>query len=119
MTVEIRAARPEELDAVGEMTAAAYVEDGLAGGDYAPVLRDAIARAAVAEVLVAVDAEGALLGTVTLVGPQAPEDWRGESARGAATIRMPAPRRSARGRGVGTALTRACIERARGEGWKE
>src|SRR3954469_25658991 len=75
MSLDVRLARPEEYDAVGALTAAAYVDDGLAGGGYAEVLRDAAGRAAVAELLVAVEDEE-VLGTVTLVSPDAPEEWR-------------------------------------------
>lgn len=115
---QARLARLEEYDAVGELTAAAYIADGLVGDDYAAVLRDVPARAAVAEVLVAVDA-GQLLGTVTLVGPDAPAEWLQQDRPGAGTIRMLAVAPEGRGQGIGTLLTRECIARARDRGWPE
>lgn len=115
--VQVRPARDDELDAAGELTASAYAEDGSVTDDYLPVLRDARRRATVADLLVAVDAEGRLLGCVTLVPPGAPAEWRETSPDGAATIRMLAVPSAYRRRGVGGALTRACIERARSRGW--
>lgn len=65
--VQLRPARPEEYVAVGELTAGAYLADGAmpAADPYYDVLRDAAARAAGADLWVAVDEAGALLGTVT------------------------------------------------------
>jgi hypothetical protein len=71
--VEIRPVRPDEHQALGDLTVAAYAaidpevveEDG-----YAGELRDVAGRAAGGEVLVAVDDTGRLLGGVTYVaGP--------------------------------------------------
>ena len=67
-------------------------------------------RAADADVLVAVE-DGRVLGGVTFVpsgGPMADIARPGE-----AEIRMLAVARTARGRGVGEALVRACVDRAR------
>jgi ribosomal protein S18 acetylase RimI-like enzyme len=118
-TLRVRAARPSEYDAVGELTAAAYLDDGAVSDDYLLMLRDAGRRAEVAELLVAVDADGTLVGTVTLVPPDAPPEWRESSPPGAATIRMLAVPSAHRRRGVGVILTRACIERGRERGWPE
>jgi GNAT superfamily N-acetyltransferase len=110
--MEIREVRPSEYDRLGRLTVAAY--QALEGGDlgsYAEELADVAARAAAAEVLVAVD-DGALLGGVTFVaGPQNPyaEDLR----EGEVGIRMLAVDLAAQGRGVGRALSVACVERAR------
>jgi GNAT superfamily N-acetyltransferase len=112
MTLEIRKVRPSEYDVLGRLTVAAY--QALEGGDlgsYAEELADVAARAAAAEVLVAVD-DGALLGGVTFVaGPQNPyaEDLRD----GEVGIRMLAVDPAAQSRGVGRALSVACVERAR------
>ena len=116
--VELRSVRADEHDAVGELTASAYLADGLVGDEYAAVLRDVPARAAVAEVLVAVEGDQ-LLGTVTLVGPDAPSEWLQQDRPGAGTIRMLAVAPQARGRGIGTLLTRECIRRAQDRGWPE
>lgn len=117
MPVVIREARPEEHAALGELVVAAYrsllefVEP-----DYEPELRDVARRAREAVVLVAVDdAGGTLLGCVTYVpGPESP--WAELLEPGEAAIRMLAVEATARGRGVGTALTVACIARARVDG---
>jgi ribosomal protein S18 acetylase RimI-like enzyme len=110
VTIEIRLAVPEEYDAVGELTVAAYSHDGFVHGDYAMTLRAAADRAAKAELWVAADASG-LLGTVTYcpVGSVYREiglDDEGE-------FRMLGVAGRARGLGIGTALTERCIERTR------
>jgi ribosomal protein S18 acetylase RimI-like enzyme len=115
MDIEIRAADPTEYDAVGEITAQAYLlDDLLAFGEsdwYLGELRDVAKRAAAAEVLVAVLDGGEPVGTVTYVpsgGPMADLARPGE-----AEIRMLGVARAARGRGTGEALVRACIDRAK------
>ena len=115
--VGVREARPEEYARLGELVVAAYRslpefdEPG-----YEPELRDVARRAREAVVLVAVDGVGdAPLGCVTYVpGPESP--WAELLEPGEAGIRMLAVDPGARGRGAGTALTRACLERARAEG---
>ncbi|MFJ8015421.1 GNAT family N-acetyltransferase [Streptomyces sp. NPDC096339] len=113
MDILIRAAQPAEYEELGEITAQAYVGDGLlSSGEafYVGVLRDVAARAADGEVLVAVD-EGLLLGGVTFAPPGSPlADIAGPDE---AEFRMLAVSREARGRGTGEALVRACIDRAR------
>ena len=63
----IRRARPEELEAVGRLTVAAYVGNGVIPADapYLDFLGDAVHRDAEAELWVAVDERG-VVGTVTL-----------------------------------------------------
>lgn len=114
MDILIRRALPEEYEPLGEITAHAYLGDGLldfgSSDGYLVELRNVGKRAAAAEVLVAV-ADDRLLGGVTFVpagGPMA--DIAGE---GEAEVRMLAVAAEARGRGTGEALVRACIERAR------
>ncbi|MFC5212416.1 GNAT family N-acetyltransferase [Streptomyces coerulescens] len=115
MDIAIRPAEPGEFDALGEITARAYLHDGLLdfgeGDEYLGELRAVAKRAAAAEVLVAV-ADGRLLGGVTFVpsgGPMA-DIARSDEAE----IRMLAVDRAGRGRGAGEALVRACVDRARG-----
>lgn len=117
MSVVIRPARADELEEAGKVTAAAYVDDGFAGPDYAAVIADAAGRAAVTEVLVAVDG-AEILGTVTLVPPTAPYAWRQYSGDAGATIRMLGVAHAARGRGIGRQLAEACVDRARERGWQ-
>ncbi|MFJ6390371.1 GNAT family N-acetyltransferase [Streptomyces sp. NPDC091972] len=114
MDILIRPAQPTDYEPLGEITARAYLDDGLlAFGDeddwYLTELKDVAKRARTAEVLVAAE-DNHLLGGVTYVphgGPLA------ELARpGEAEIRMLAVAHEARGRGVGQALVRACVERA-------
>ncbi|MFE4575696.1 GNAT family N-acetyltransferase [Streptomyces chartreusis] len=114
MDIAIRPAEPDEFDALGEITARAYLHDGLLdfgeSDEYLGELRNVAKRAAAAEVLVAV-ADGRLLGGVTFVpsgGPMADIACSGE-----AEIRMLAVARAGRGRGAGEALVRACVDRAR------
>jgi len=115
--VDIRLAVEAEYDAVGELTVAAYEADAPLGS-YAEVLREAAARSAVGELLVAVDG-GEIVGTATLIPPDGPPEWREKTPPGGATLRMVAVASDARGRGIGAALTSACIERCRERGWPQ
>ncbi|MFC4000563.1 GNAT family N-acetyltransferase [Prauserella oleivorans] len=113
--IVVRPARPDEFAALGALTLAAYEADGLllhaAGESYAAELRDAAQRAEQAELLAAVDASGTLLGTVTVAPPGTP--YAEISRDGEVEFRMLAVAPEARGRGVGEALTRAVLDRAR------
>ncbi|HWL37357.1 MAG TPA: GNAT family N-acetyltransferase [Frankiaceae bacterium] len=113
MVLTVRPVRPGEFDRVGELTVAAYTRDRDVG-DYAEVLRDVPDRVKSAEVLVAVDDDGTVLGSVTNV----PDGGRyGEIGRaGEGEFRMLAVDPAAQGRGVGTALVRACVDDARRRG---
>jgi GNAT superfamily N-acetyltransferase len=111
--VTIRAARPADHEAVGELCVAAYRAAGVGHDSYDARLRDVAGRAAGAEVLVAHDGDERIVGTVTFVlgGPLreigTPEE--GE-------FRMLAVDPAAGGRGIGTRLVQACAERARAAG---
>ncbi|HEV2782148.1 MAG TPA: GNAT family N-acetyltransferase [Actinophytocola sp.] len=111
----IRLARPAELDAVGALTLRAYQADGyFANGvktDYAAELSDARTRADEGELLVAVDAEDRLLGTVTMARPGT--RYAEVSRAGELEFRMLAVDPDARRRGVGLALVQAVLDRAR------
>ncbi|GAB3487428.1 GNAT family N-acetyltransferase [Amycolatopsis cihanbeyliensis] len=115
--VTVRLARPQELTEIGEITVAAYRADGFAGpaveDGYARQLRDAARRAEHAELLVAVDEQGAVLGSVTVVLPDT--EYSEVCRAGEIEFRMLAVAPAARGRGVGEALTRAVLRRAREE----
>lgn len=118
MAIVVRAARLAECARLGDLVVAAYDAIGANEGDdeYVPVLRDVARRAREAVVLAAVDAEtGALLGCVTYV-PDPANPWAEHLREGEASIRMLATDPAAQGRGAGTALVAACLERARADG---
>ena len=113
----IRAARPDEYDEIGELAVRVYLEEGYTrpGAPYLAVLRDAAARAEKAELMVAVDQEDRILGTVTYAGQGSPYSEHVSSAEDG-SFRMLVVDPAVRGRGVGEALVRWCIDRARGSG---
>jgi predicted N-acetyltransferase YhbS len=116
--VEIRAVRPDEYEILGRLTEVAYTSvDGYeAEPEYLVQLRDIAGRAeaAATAVLVAVDG-GRVVGGVTYVAdPSSPMAEHDEA--NVAGIRMLAVDPGAQGRGIGEALTRACLDRARAEG---
>jgi ribosomal protein S18 acetylase RimI-like enzyme len=111
VTTDIRLARPDEYDEVGELTASAYQADGFIpeGSDYGLRLRDAADRAAKAELWVAADGAN-LLGTVTFCTPGSVYREIGEDGEG--EFRMLGVSPKARGLGIGTALTAHCMQRS-------
>ncbi|MEU1475743.1 GNAT family N-acetyltransferase [Streptomyces sp. NPDC001668] len=118
MDILIRPADPTDYELLGDITARAYLNDGLlAFGDeddwYLEELKNVAKRAESAEVLVAA-ADDRILGGVTYVPDGGPMS---EIARpGEAEIRMLAVSHAARGRGVGQALVQACVDRAAAAG---
>ena len=110
--IEVRPATPEEYAEVGDLTAAAYLADGTVKPDdpYLEVLRDAAARASGAELWVAADEDGTLLGTVTWC--PAGSTYRELGAASEAEFRALAVAPAGRGRGIGTLLVQRCLERA-------
>ncbi|MFF3749622.1 GNAT family N-acetyltransferase [Streptomyces sp. NPDC002018] len=114
MDFTIREAEPGEYARLGEITAQAYLGDGLldfgADDPYLTTLRDVARRAAEAVVLAAVDPDGTVLGGVTYVPAGGP--WADIAREGETEFRMLAVDPAARGRGVGEALVRACVTRA-------
>jgi len=113
--VEIREIRPDEVGATASVTIDGYREAyGETLGSYADTLADVERRIREAVVLVAVE-DGAIVGTVTYVG--AASSALAEHVRdGEAAIRMLAVTPDAKRRGIGRALSLACIERARTDG---
>lgn len=112
----IRPATEADLPAVGSVTVEAYRADDFVGAHdaYATVLADATSRFRDAEILVAVDDAGTVLGSVTVVHPGTP--YAEISKPGELEFRMLSVSPSARGRGVGEALVRTVIEEARAAG---
>lgn len=94
----------------------AYLADGLVDptDSYATELGDALRRARDAELLVAVDANDTLLGTITVCTPGSPLSE--VSLAGELEFRMLAVDPEARGCGVGAALVTAVLQRAVGVG---
>jgi ribosomal protein S18 acetylase RimI-like enzyme len=107
----VRRAEPAEFTEVGELCVAAYRAGGhLDEGDtYAETLRDAAARAASAELLVAVR-DGAIVGSVTLCPHGSPFAEVGREGESEFRFLAVAPR--AWRSGVGEALVDACERRA-------
>jgi GNAT superfamily N-acetyltransferase len=111
--VVIRPADPSEHAALGDLCVAAYAADDLAPPGYEGALRDVATRAASAEILVA-EEDADVLGTVTLVLDPGP--MREIATPDEGEFRMLAVAPHARGKGAGTALVRACADRARARG---
>jgi ribosomal protein S18 acetylase RimI-like enzyme len=108
---EIRPVRPAEHRTLGDLTVEAYrALDGGELGSYADELADVSARARAAEVLVAAE-HGSVLGGVTFV-PDPDNAYAEQLREGEVGIRMLAVAPPAQGRGVGRALSVACIDRA-------
>lgn len=115
--VTIRTAGPEDYPAVARLTVAAYQADGQleAGNPYRETLADVAGRAGAGELLVAADPDtGDLLGAVLFVRPGS--SFAELSGPDEAEFRMLAVDPAAQGRGVGEALTRACLDRAAAAG---
>ncbi len=117
--IEIRDARQDEFDELGDIRVAAYLADGFLSpqSTYAPRLRE-LGADGLDHVLVAVQWNGSscgkIIGTVMLQGwPQGGEILAGPDE---AEIRALAVSPEARGAGVGRALLAAVIERAASEG---
>ena len=108
--VQIRAARAEEFDRIGELRVAAYRADGFLSetSTYAETLR-VLGMDGTGEILAAVDGEH-LLGTVMLV--TWPHGGEVLSNPGEGEIRALAVASAARGRGIGRALLAAIMQRA-------
>ncbi|RKE21066.1 GNAT family N-acetyltransferase [Streptomyces sp. TLI_171] len=109
----VRRALDHDLPGAAAVSVEAFVGDGYTSpdSDYVHLLSDTGRRNREAEVLVAVDAAGAVLGCVTFApGGTA---WADVAAPDEGEIRMLAVGAAARGRGAGRALVQAAIDRSR------
>jgi ribosomal protein S18 acetylase RimI-like enzyme len=115
----IRRARPEDHEAVGRVTVAAYAPfmESRDDSDYMQELRDGATRDREAELWVAVDDEGAVLGSVTSCPEGSP--WRELSRPGQGEFRMLGVDPAAQGQGVGAALVQHVVDGFRAEGVSE
>jgi ribosomal protein S18 acetylase RimI-like enzyme len=111
----IRAVRPSEYETAGELTVEAYRTVGAGDAVNERQLRDIAGRRADSEVLVA-EVDGQIVGCVTFVDGLAALSEVDDPD--AATVRMLGVAAEARNRGVGEALMRECIDRARRSGRK-
>jgi ribosomal protein S18 acetylase RimI-like enzyme len=125
--VEIREARPDEYDEIGDVTMRAYAEffnDGAIDEDtsYLRRIGDVAGRASRTTIVVAVDDDGAIVGSLTLeldgrVGGEGSD--KPPLAPGEAHIRMLGIDPAARARGLGRALMLDAEARARAAGKTE
>jgi ribosomal protein S18 acetylase RimI-like enzyme len=107
----VRRARPDDLEAVGEITVSAYAEFTDGPDDYyLDLLRDAARRDREAELWVA-EVDGVVRGSVTIALPGSP--WREIGTDEEGEFRMLAVSPDARRMGVGDALSRFVLRRFR------
>lgn len=114
--IDIRRPQVHELAEAGSVTVAAYRAGGMALGGYVDQLQDTHRRHREAELLVAVDPDGRVLGTVTFC--PAGSSWREIARSDEAEFRMLAVDPAAQRQGVGRALVEACLGRARSQGFR-
>jgi ribosomal protein S18 acetylase RimI-like enzyme len=110
----IESAGPADFDRIAELTVGVYTAGDLAPQDYVPELADVAGRAQRAELLVARDATGRVVGSVALV--LSGDFGEVTASEDEAAFRMLAVDGGVRGRGIGEALVRTCLDRARSAG---
>ena len=113
--VPVGATDTVRLTEIGELTALAYLADGLIDSShpYLPKLKDAQARAEHADLLMAADgdeAQGAAVGTITVIRAGSPVSIVAQNDE--FELRMLAVSPLARGRGIGKLLARAGMDLA-------
>ena len=114
-TLVIRIANPHEYDLVGQVTQDAYLSSySELSPAYLQSLRDVEARVELGDVWLAEDSDGAIVGTVWI--PRPGERLSELAREGELDFRQLAVAPSARGRGIGEALTRHVIALAEKRG---
>ncbi len=113
-SLRIEPAEPADFAAIAELTVGIYRREELASERYVSQLADVAGRASQAELLIARDADGRVVGSVALVldgefGEVTESDEE-------AAFRMLVVDPATRGHGVGELLVRTCLERARAAG---
>ena len=115
MAIEIREARSEEYEEIGEVTALAYLEFARPDAgweDYAERIADVADRAQRTTILVAVE-DTRILGSATLeLETRVEREDDPSLAPDEAHIRLPGVHPDARRRGIAKMLMDACIARA-------
>lgn len=106
--MRIALATSDQYAGIGAVALAAYAAFGAASEEYRRKLADAAARATQAELWVATDDDGTVLGSVTNCRPGSP--WREIARPGEGEFRMLAVAPAAQGRGVGRALVARILE---------
>ncbi|HSR11033.1 MAG TPA: GNAT family N-acetyltransferase [Thermodesulfobacteriota bacterium] len=111
--IRIRNARPGDLEKIREVTISAFLQYASRmpdrWEDYRQNIVETLAEAKITELIVA-EQDGVLVGSVVLYPPGSP------SSPEAPQVRLLAVVPSARGKGVGAALMRQCIRRAKKKG---
>ena len=113
-TVSIVPATPADFARIAELTVGVYTGEHLAESGYVPQLADVAGRADRAELLVARDKAGTVVGSVALV--LAGDFGEVTESPDEAAFRMLVVDPAQRGQGVGEALVRGCLDRARAAG---
>ena len=116
MDVVVREARESELAEIGALTAEVF--EGFVSPEYLDVVRDARSRwesPATTQLVAFDDGTDGPIGVAVYAAPGSP--WRALAVDdGEGEIRMLGVRESARGRGVGEALVRACVALSKAAG---
>lgn len=118
--MEIRKALPDEHLAAGDAIVDAYRQYAAdltaeEWAEYEHEMRDISSRQEISDLLVAVE-DAAILGSVTYYFARSGGGYGDRWPEGWPSIRLLAVPPAYRGRGLGRALTQACIDRARAEG---
>ena len=114
LRLRLEPARRQDFPRIAQLSVDVYVGGGLASPDYATELADVAGRADRAELLVAREDGGGVVGSVALV---LDGDFGNVIAgEDEAAFRMLVVDPAAQGRGIGALLVLECLERARAAG---